>query len=478
MIRALVLVGATLVLGCGGGSGSLLGSGDEPATPTVGNGCEGLVINEVRSSSGDPVELFNTTAEALPIGGCRLFDEAGNTFRFPDDWTVGPGGFRHLVKDEDHTFGLGGADGLELRSALNDVLDQTSWTEGAAGISWCRFPDGAGPWLRCARASFGAANVLEFPALTVEPLFVAGLDDWDTPGVQVEEPNEVAFDMNGNTWAGDQYNFRLQIFGPDGAFLRSVGQQGDGPGEFVNRNSGQIGPEAIRIDPQNRVFVADRGGSKVNVYDGNDFSFLYSFGDSDWVDLTGLAMSDDGTVYIGDQGTSGIEAWSSDGQYLFSFETDGVFSRVETLAVDDSRNLLFATNEDYGMVETFDLATGAWLDKQVSESSGGGLPEPGRVADVVEGIIVDAVNEWLFLQDEQNQRVNVHDIGAGEALYDPALDYAFLGSFGVGGDAPGQFNSADGVGVDANQDLLGIADQGNSRIQVFRLSDIIKALEL
>jgi len=479
-VFSLVLISAYIVgcAGCVGGSGTLLGGGGQPPPPVERNECVGLVINEVRSSAGDPIELVNTTSERLPVGGCRLFDEGGNTFRFPETWVIEPGGFRHLIKDVDHTFGLGSVDGLELRSAGNEVIDQTSWVDGAASISWCRFPDGLGPWGRCARASFGGANVLEFPALVVEPLFVAGLDDFDTPGIEVEEPNELAFDRNGNTWAGDQFNFRMQVFGPDGAFLRSVGQEGTGPGEFVNRGAGQMGPEAIRVDDQNRVFAADRGGSKVNVYDGDDFSFLYSFGDSNWVDLTGLALSEDGTVYLGDQGTDAIEAWTSDGQYLFSFQTEGVFSRVEALAVDDSRGLLFATNEDYGMVETFDLVTGAWLDKQVSESSTGGDPKPGQVADVVEGIIIDTVNDWLFLQDEQNQRVNVHDIGAGDALYDASLDYAFLGSFGVGGDDPGEFLSADGVAVDAYQDLLGIADQGNGRIQVFRLSDIVKALEL
>lgn len=466
-----------LLSGCGGGSGSL-GGDPTPAPPAEPNLCTGLVLNEVRSNAGDPVELYNTTSEEMAIGSCRLHDSGGSAFRFPDDWTIPAGSFRVLEKDIDHTFGLGGEDGLELRSALNDIIDEISWTEGSAAISLCRFPDGSGPWTSCARATFGFENLLEYPALTVDPLFIGGLDQWDEPGVEVEEPNELAFDRNGNTWAGDQYNFRVQVFGPDGAFVRSVGGEGNGPGQFVNRNSGQMGPEAIRVDPTNRVFVADRGGSKVNVYDGDTFEFLFDFGDNDWVDLTGLALSADGTVYIGDQGTDGIEAWSPSGEYLFSFATDGVFSRVEALAVDDARNLLFATNEDYGTVETFDLATGAWLDNQVSESAGGGLPEPGRVADVVEGIIIDPIHEWLFLQDEQNQRVMVHDLAAGDALYDPTRDYAFLGSFGEGGSGPGQFSSADGVAVDATQDLLGIADQGNNRIQVFRLSDIEAALGL
>ena len=69
-----------------------------------------------------------------------------------------PGGFLVLRKGEDHAFGLGGTDALRLFNPEGAVVDETAWEADAAAVSWCRVPDGVGPFQACAAASFGAPN--------------------------------------------------------------------------------------------------------------------------------------------------------------------------------------------------------------------------------------------------------------------------------------------------------------------------------
>jgi hypothetical protein len=66
---------------------------------------------------------------------------------------------------------------------------------------------------------------------------------------------------DGNIFATDFYNHRVQKFRPDGTFLNSFGKQGTGPGEFRH-------PVRLAVASDGSVFVADfgnhesRGGSR------------------------------------------------------------------------------------------------------------------------------------------------------------------------------------------------------------------------
>jgi hypothetical protein len=107
----------------------------------------------------------------------------------------------------------------------------------------------------------------------------------------------------------------------------------------------------------------------------------------------------------------------------------------------------------------------------------GVISQDGRFADDVEGIAADLTNEWLLMSDEDNGRFVISDLSSA-GLFDDDENYAFLGAFGVIGNAPGEFLSADGVAVSESQGLVAIADQGNYRIQVFQVADIRAALGL
>ncbi|MDE2664388.1 MAG: hypothetical protein OXI39_15480 [Gemmatimonadota bacterium] len=87
------------------------------------------------------------------------------------------------------------------------------------------------------RPTTGAAGTLEGPdailnAVTEEVFTVGSAtgDDWDTFG----SVRSVHFDANGNLHIFDGQAEHILVVGPEGSLIRTVGGQGEGPGEFEN----------------------------------------------------------------------------------------------------------------------------------------------------------------------------------------------------------------------------------------------------
>lgn len=135
------------------------------------SGCEAapltaiVVLNEMRSSEADEIELHNLgdapadlTGWAVADDGYDPADDATLDHLHVLDGMLQPGAYRVLVKDVDHGFGLGGEDGVRLFDATRELVDETAWPDGEAAISWCRQPDGEGPFGACAAATLGEMN--------------------------------------------------------------------------------------------------------------------------------------------------------------------------------------------------------------------------------------------------------------------------------------------------------------------------------
>jgi hypothetical protein len=123
-----------------------------------------VVINEVTSSRDDQIELYNLGAVEVDLSGWIVADD-----KYPEDDTeiytfatgskIEPGAYLVLVKDTDHTFGVGGNDTVTLYNAGGDIVDQAAIDpDGAAETSFCRLPDATGDFQSCDVATFGASN--------------------------------------------------------------------------------------------------------------------------------------------------------------------------------------------------------------------------------------------------------------------------------------------------------------------------------
>lgn len=69
----------------------------------------------------------------------------------------------------------------------------------------------------------------------------------------------VAVDDQGYIFVGDSGNNRIQIFHPDGAFLRAFGCWGAGPAEFK-------GLEGVAVLSDGKILVCDRENHRVQVF--------------------------------------------------------------------------------------------------------------------------------------------------------------------------------------------------------------------
>ncbi len=78
---------------------------------------------------------------------------------------------------------------------------------------------------------------------------------------------DMAWDKAGNTYISDGYvNSRVAKVDKDGNWIKSWGEPGDKPGQFMT-------PHSIAVDAKDNVYVADRGNRRIQVFDG-DGKFL------------------------------------------------------------------------------------------------------------------------------------------------------------------------------------------------------------
>ena len=72
---------------------------------------------------------------------------------------------------------------------------------------------------------------------------------------------DMAWDKAGTTYISDGYiNSRIAKVDKNGNWIRSWGEPGDQPGQFST-------PHSIAIDAEDRVYVADRGNRRIQVFD-------------------------------------------------------------------------------------------------------------------------------------------------------------------------------------------------------------------
>jgi hypothetical protein len=75
------------------------------------------------------------------------------------------------------------------------------------------------------------------------------------------QPTDVTWDPEGNIFISDGYiNSRVAKVDKHGRWLKSFGEPGDGPGQLDT-------PHGIAADAQGNIYVANRGNSRIEVYD-------------------------------------------------------------------------------------------------------------------------------------------------------------------------------------------------------------------
>src|SRR6266496_1500898 len=81
-------------------------------------------------------------------------------------------------------------------------------------------------------------------------------------------PTYVTLDASGNVYVTDTLNSRVQMFDPDGKYLKTFGSRGDGWGMFER-------PKGVAVDGFGNVYVADSGWSNVQIFNSKGQVLLF-----------------------------------------------------------------------------------------------------------------------------------------------------------------------------------------------------------
>ena len=85
-------------------------------------------------------------------------------------------------------------------------------------------------------------------------------DEPGTEGEPFNKPTDLALGPEGEMFISDGYgNARIHKYSPEGELIKSWGQPGSGPGEFDL-------PHCVRVDPRNRLMVADRENNRIQFF--------------------------------------------------------------------------------------------------------------------------------------------------------------------------------------------------------------------
>jgi sugar lactone lactonase YvrE len=305
---------------------------------------------------------------------------------------------------------------------------------------------------------------------------------------QFDAPDAVAFTLDGKLVAGDTDNARFKIYSiaDQSQTVQIVGREGSGAGEFGHSLAATIGSfkiynqvQGIAVDNSGLIYVIDQGNQRVQVFDAGGrvlpertISLSHCAKQSprcseglwrpvkkdEYTSIQGLAVDTEGGIFLSDRGTSRVYRFLPGGKLDPGFKLQELgatgkptLNNPESMVLHQGR--LFVANEGSGEIEIFDRRNG--------KLSGSALTFGGDVfGGKVEGLAV--VRDYLFAVDVQNTRIAVFDLRSEKPMF-------LLGFVG-------DFQSADGIAIDPTGKYVAIADQGNLRIVLYSLPEILNHL--
>ncbi|MEA2124539.1 MAG: tripartite motif-containing protein 71 [Solirubrobacteraceae bacterium] len=139
------------------------------------------------------------------------------------------------------------------------------------------------------------------------------------PGQFRSNPKGAAADSAGNVYAIDSgAGGKVNVYAADGSFVRAFGSAGTGPGQWTS-------PRGIAVDVAGDVYVGDQGNHQIDVFHP-DGTFVRSFGDQSGPGLLSapneLDIDSQGNVWIGDANL-GVYEYGPAGNSLYSRRDTG-----------------------------------------------------------------------------------------------------------------------------------------------------------
>ncbi|MAU02093.1 MAG: hypothetical protein CL608_33570 [Anaerolineaceae bacterium] len=295
-----------------------------------------------------------------------------------------------------------------------------------------------------------------FPTLVINPSGVAGATE-----DQLFAPRNVVVSADGRIYVLDSGNQRVQIYDANGQFIDSFGAPGTGNGQF---NAEGQGPWGLAIDDE-FVYVADTWNHRVQKFtlDGQ-FVAVYGRPGNTIDDPAGqglglffgpreVALTADGRTLVTDTGHHRVQIMDAEGNFIGQLGAGsdqfgaglGQFYEPVGIAVSND-GFIYVADTWNGRIQQFTsdlIPVNEWL------------LDTGWPANT-------SVNNKPYLAVDSGGRVYATDPEAARVLiFGP--DGSYLGKFGQFGTDANSLNLINGIFIDA-QDNIYIADAGNNRV--------------
>ncbi|KPL09296.1 MAG: hypothetical protein AMS26_23020, partial [Bacteroides sp. SM23_62] len=171
-------------------------------------------------------------------------------------------------------------------------------------------------------------------------------------GNGVGEPIGIAINSTGEILVTDMYNDNIQKYTSDGTFVTQWGTWGTGDSEFID-------PKGIAVDASGNIYVADTENHRVQKFNSNGV-FITKWGsegsdDSQFDRPRGIAADASGNIYVADTGNHRVQKFNSNGVFITKWGTfgleDGDLYTPSGIAIDETGNVYVG---NYGHVQIFD----------------------------------------------------------------------------------------------------------------------------
>lgn len=268
-------------------------------------------------------------------------------------------------------------------------------------------------------------------------------------GDLLRRPSNVDVDGQGNIYVADTGKRRIVVFDSDGGFVATYGNPGQGPLDLW-------APIDVAVAPDGRSYVVDRTQEKIVIFDPTRVAVDFiTFPDEPALSVE--ATEDELIVTT----ESGVLIGTLDGQlqtgYVARGQEPGQFDRPAGVAVGEDGTLYIADSLNYRV-----QAMGT--DGQIRWTYGEPIPpeqairfdDPSRVFGLPASIAVDE-NGFVYVVDGLNGEIQVLQ----------QADGGYVETIGDIGHQDGRFYYPDGIAYADGR--LVIADKFNDRVQVFRI---------
>jgi uncharacterized protein (TIGR03663 family) len=332
-------------------------------------------------------------------------------------------------------------------------------------------------WFRSDIATGVAAETGETAAASGKGLIpLMAQQVFGEPG-ELNRPTGLAVSEGGRLYVADTTNHQVKIYDEDGTLERTIGEYGSGQNQFNE-------PRGIAVDSQGNIYVADTWNARVvKLSRSGRWVATWGTGEKDlgngrmatitggtqeanaatplgFFGPRGIAVDEEGNVYVADTGNRRIVVTNSEGDYLYQWgyagSEVGAFNEPTSLAIDSSGTVYVADTWN-SRVQVFPTEA----DGTVSPLPVVQWPVSGWEPDTYEDPAIAVGPDGLVYVSVPTRQVVLAANMRGDILF----------RWGGAGDDMASLNLPSGVAVDSNGYVY-VGDRSSDRVLRFEMPQV------